>query len=43
MLHADMNITEGAQVLVYLTSDVPRTRAYSVNIHSLHMFVLPNR
>ena len=28
---ADMNITDSAQAMVYLTTDVPRTRAYSIN------------
>ena len=31
VLAADIRITESAQVVVYLTTDVPRTRAYSVN------------
>ena len=28
---ADMKTTDSAQAIVYLTTDVPRTRAYSVN------------
>jgi hypothetical protein len=28
---AEIRVTESAQVVVYLTTDVPRTRAYSVN------------
>jgi len=31
VLTTDIRITESAQVVVYLTTDVPRTRAYSVN------------
>ncbi|KAI0274363.1 hypothetical protein BGY98DRAFT_1099024 [Russula aff. rugulosa BPL654] len=31
VLIADICVTESAQVVVYLTTDVPRTRAYSVN------------
>jgi hypothetical protein len=31
VLIADICVTELAQVVVYLTTDVPRTRAYSVN------------
>src|SRR5262245_48469081 len=31
VLNADICITESGQVIVYLTTDVPRTRAYSVN------------
>jgi hypothetical protein len=34
----DMNVTESAQVIVYLTTDVPRTRPYSVNYtNTLHV------
>jgi hypothetical protein len=31
VLTADICVTESAQVVVYLTTDVPRTRSYSVN------------
>ena len=35
---ADMKITDSAQAIVYFTTDVPRTRAYSVNnTHTPHV------